>query len=151
MNNNMVILQKVDGIYDIQPLVEPAYSTSDIILLSILIIISFTTTAYLMRKYYFSRKAVSKRKILKLQAHYLKNKISIHDAIYDLCFNLSNGFNVKYININTPLPVKIRKQTEKWHIFTKNLSELRYKNSNSTSVNIIKLFEESLYWLKIWP
>lgn len=151
MNNNIVTLQKTDGIYDIQPLVEPAHSTFEITILFISTLLFTTIIYYFLRKYFFSRKAVSKRRILKLQAQYLNNNISVHDAAYDLCQHLNDGFNVKHINTKTPLPNKISSHNKEWRFFTKKISDLRYKYNSCRSIDINELFKESFLWLKLWP
>lgn len=151
MNNDTTTLQKIDGIYDIQPLIEPAYSSLEITVLSILILLFTITSLYIALKYFFSKKAISKRRIIKLQKQYLKNAISIHDAVYALCHHLNAGLNVKHIDTNTSLPNKISIHYKEWQLFTRKISDLRYKNINSSSIDINELFKESFMWLKKWP
>ena len=146
--DKIIALQKIDGIYDIQPIITPAFSTFE---LSILVVMFFLLTAvniYLLWRFVFSRRAKSKRKIHKLQQKYSQNIISTHDAIYDLCQILGKGLKQKQLNINCPPEKNIKDGKPRWNIFIERLSNSRYKKESNTPFDIAPLFEESLFWLK---
>lgn len=145
-----VTLQKIDGIYDIQPLFRPAYSTLETIVLVLLLTSAVIVSAYYIWKFLFSRKAITKRKILALQLKYSKNSIDAHDCIYQLCYLIQHGLKLKQLGIKTPLPEKLASKKDEWNSFISTLSNLRYaKNNNTKKLNA--LFGDSLYWLKTLP
>lgn len=145
------MLNKVDGIYDIIPLDKPALSNFDIAVIMFLIAITIATLIYLLNKYVLSKKAKARRKIINLQKQHFLNKISTHKSIFKLCSLLQTGLNIHHIGKNIELPNKLEKNKKEWHIFTKKMSVLRYKNLPHSKAEAHDLFNNSLYWLKIWP
>jgi hypothetical protein len=150
MNNNAITLQKIDGIYDITPIIKPASSLLETTLLSFFVILLISMILYITWQLIFSKKAISKRKIKELHNTYLNNKISKHDASYELCVILRAGLNIKNISEDTDIPKKLLENKKMWVTFSKNLTDLRYKD-NKTTLDITPLFNESLFWLKVWP
>lgn len=149
MNSNIITLQKVDGIYDIQPIIAPAFSAFELTVLFILLISFLTANIYLVWIFVFSTKAKSKRKLVKLQKSYLHNNISRHDAIYELCKIIRKGLKQKQLDKKMPLPNNIKGNKQRWDKFINQLSDFRYKDSSDTSIDILPLFRESLFWLKL--
>lgn len=145
MNN--ITLQKIDGIYDIEPIVTPALSTLEVIVLSTFIIVLTIIIFYYIWVSLFSRKAISIRKIEKLQIKHSNNEISTHDTAYQLCSILSYGLNLSFLNAISRHPKENTLNKERWDSFLKKLSELRYKN-NKDQNDITRLFKESIFWLK---
>ena len=148
MDSKLITLQKIDGIYDIQPLITPALSTFEFTVLLILLISFVVANIYLVWMFIFSSQAKSRREILNLQKRYTHNTISPHDAIYDLCQILRKGLDKKQLNTKNPPPRIIKGNKQRWEKFINKLSDFRYKNSIDTSVDISPLFEESLFWFK---
>lgn len=148
MDSKIATLQKVEGIYDIQPIITPAFSSLETTVLLVLFTLFITANIYLAWSYLFSRKAKSIRKIHILKNRYSKNLINSHDAIYNLCFILRKGLQQKNLSIDTPLPKKARENKKRWGEFISELSNIRYKEDANASTNITFLFDESLFWLK---
>lgn len=150
MDINNTQLKKLDGIYDIQPLLipEPGILENSIILFSI--IVTLSVISYLFWLTYYSNKGLNKRKIQKLHKAYRATNISTHTAIYQLCYFLREGLQTSHIGIDTELPTKLLQQKNQWLSFTNTLSDLRYKNLHNSNVNLDKIFSESLYWLRVW-
>ena len=148
MNGNIITLQKVDGIYDIQPIITPAFSAFELTVLFIILISFAAAIIYLVWIFVFSIKAKSKREIVKLQKRYTQNTISTHDAIYGLCRILRQGLEQKQLYTKTTLPKKVKGSKQRWDKLINELSDFRYKDSSDTSVDISPLFEESLFWFK---
>ena len=148
MNSNIITLQKVDGIYDIQPILPPAFSAFELTVLFILFILFLAANIYLVWVYIFSIKAKSRREIIKLHKKYIHKEISPHDAIYELCRILRKGLKQKQLYKKTPLPKKVEGNKQRWDKLIDELSDFRYKNSSDKSVDISPLFEESLFWFK---
>ena len=148
MNGNIITLQKVDGIYDIQPIITPALSAFELTVLFILLVSFIAANIYIVWTFVFSIKAKSKREIVKLHKRYIKNTISTHDAIYDLCRILRKGLEQKQLDTQTPLPKNVKGSKQRWDKLINELSDFRYKDSSDTSADISFLFEESLFWLK---
>ena len=148
MDSKIITLQKIDGINDIQPMIAPALSTFELTVLFILLISFVAANIYLVWIFFFSRKAKSRREIVKLQKRYTHNIISPHDAIYDLCRIFRKGLEQKQLDTKTPLPKNIKGSKQRWVKFMNELSDFRYKDSSDISIDISPLFEESLFWFK---
>ena len=150
MASKITTLQLIDGIYDIQPIIEPALSAFELTVLFISLISLVAATFYLVWIFIFSRKAKSRREIVNLQKRYTHNTISTHDAIYELCRILRKGLELKQLYTKTPPPKNIKgnKQQQRWDKFINELSDFRYDDSIDTSIDIFPLFEESLFWFK---
>ena len=151
MTQESITLQKIDGIYDIQPLIEPALSLLETTLLSLLLISLIFLILYLTWKTLYSKKSIAKRKIKELCNKHAENKINNHDAIYQLCLITKQGLKLKNLNKDTLLPDKLTSKKQQWQDFIQDISILRYKNSTESDVDINKLFSDSLFWLKVWP
>ena len=151
MKQEPITLQKIDGIYDIQPLIEPALNLLETTLLSLLLISLICLVLYLTWKTLHSKKSIAKRKINELCNKYAENKINNHDAIYQLCLITKHGLKLKKLNKDTLLPDKLTSKKQQWQNFIKDISILRYKNNTKSDVDINKLFSDSLFWLKVWP
>ena len=147
-DSKLITLQKIDGIYDIQPVITPALSGFEFTILFILLITFMAANIYLVWMFFFSRKAKSRQKIVKLQKKYTHNSISPHDAIYELCQIIRNGLKQKQLDTKTPPPKNIKGNMQRWDNFINELSNLRYGNSIDTSIDISPLFKESLFWFK---
>ena len=141
-------LEKVEGIYDIQVVVPSIFSGIELLLGTIIFI---GLTSYLCWRLFYSRKGIAKRQIKKLQNLYLKNKITEHDAIYQLCSHLQQGLKLKQLKIDSDLPEKLTAHSNKWLRFTKNISTLRYKTNSENELKLDTIFMDSLFWLKVWP
>lgn len=151
MDNEHITLKIIDGIYDIQSPVSPALSSLEIILSLLLFILFISVVTFYVWKMFFSSKGLAKRKIEKLHINYLKNEIKSHDAIFELCSILRQGLKLHYLGKNTHLPAKLHANKQKWADFTKNITTLRYKNNKNYQSDINTLFEDCLFWLKLWP
>lgn len=151
MNNETITLKMIDGIYDIQPPIHPALSGFETTLLILVFMIFISLVIYFIWKILFSAKGRAKRKIKKLHLKYSESKINSHDVIYQLCFILRQGLKLNYLGQNTFLPEQLTEKKEDWANFTKNISTLRYKNKGKSQEDINTLFENSLFWLKVWP
>lgn len=151
MKQETITLQKIDGIYDIQPLVEPALSLLETVLLSLLLMSLISLILYFTLKALCSKKSIAKRKIKELRNKHAENKINNHDAIYQLCLITKQGLKLKKLNQDTLLPNKLISKKQQWQDFIKDTSILRYKNNTESHVDINKLFSDSLFWLKVWP
>ncbi len=151
MTATAIPLPIVEGIYDIQPLPEPAPGILELSLIIAIITFILATSTFLIWKHYFSLKSVSQRKITQLHLNYLNNSLSAHDTIYLLSKILRQGLKINYISENTILPEKLLSEKEKWRIFAKNLSMLRYTKTEHSEKDIKNLINESQFWLKYWP
>lgn len=151
MKQETITLQKIDGIYDIQPLIAPALSLLETVLLSLLLISLVNLILYFTWKALYSKNSIAKRKIKKLRDKHSDNKINTHDAIYQLCLITKQGLKLKKLNSDTLLPDKLSSKKQLWQSFIKDISILRYKNNSESHVDINKLFSDSLFWLKVWP
>lgn len=148
MDSKIITLPKIDGIYDIQPIIEPALSAFELTVLFIFLLSFVAVNTYLVWMLVFSRKAKSRREIAKLQKRYTDNTISPHDAIYELCRILRKGLKQKQLYTKTPPPKNIKGNEQRWNKFIDELSGFRYQNSINTSIDISPLFKESLFWFK---
>ena len=151
MDQETITLQKIDGIYDIQPPIEPALSLLETALLSLLLISLVSLILYLTWKALYSKKSIAKRKINNLRNKYAENRINNHDAIYQLCLITKQGLTLTKLNKDTLLPNELTSKKQEWQKFIKDISTLRYKNNTTSDVDINKLFSDSLFWLKVWP
>ncbi len=151
MNQKTSTLKKIDGIYDIQPLIEPALSLLETALLSLLLISLISLILYFTWKVLYSKKSIAKSKIKKLRDKHSENKINTHDAIYQLCLITKQGLKLKKLNNDTLLPDKLTSKKQQWQSFIKDISILRYKNNSESHIDINQLFSDSLFWLKVWP
>ena len=148
MDSKIITLPKIDGIYDIQPMIEPALSAFELTVLFIFLLSFVAVNTYLVWMLVFSRKAKSRREIAKLQKRYIHNNISQHDAIYELCRILRKGLKQKQLYTKTPPPINIKGNEQRWYTFIDKLSDFRYQSSKDTSIDISPLFKESLFWFK---
>ena len=146
-----ITLPKIEGIYDIQPLAEPALSFFETALIVSGLLIVVGLCLFFIWKKFFSHKAVSQRKLIKLRLNYSAKKLSAHDAIYQLSQIMTQGLKLHYLGEDTLLPAKLISKKEKWILFTKEISELRYAKTNNKKYDINDLVNQSLYWLKHWP
>jgi len=151
MNKKTDTLQIIEGIYDIQPLTEPALSLLEKILLLSLLALFISLTVYFIWHILYSNKAIARRDIKELRNKFRNNKINSHDAIYQLCFITRKGLKLKNLNKHSSLPEKISSKNKQWQYFINNISTLRYQKTQKENVKINKLFSDSLFWLKIWP
>lgn len=145
------LLEKIDGIYDIQPPALPELTTIEYSLFVALGILIITAVIYLGWKLFFSNRSYYKRKIKHLQNALTNNNISSHDAIYQLCYFLRKGLKLKHLTTHTTLPKQSSSNIIQWQSFILKLSDLRYKNNPPSSSDIKTTLKESLYWLKVWP
>ena len=76
---------------------------------------------------------------------------NLHDTVYELSLSLRNGLKIKNINASTSLPPQLTSKKTQWDNFVNEMHLLRYKEHTSIEINIDSLFDESLFWLKIWP
>jgi len=151
MSTTTISLPIIEGIYDIQPLAEPALSFFETALIVVGLLSVICLSIFLIWKYFFSTKAVSKRRLIKLRVNYSENNLTPHDAVYLLCQIMTQGLKLNHIGEDTLLPEKLSSKKEKWLLFIKEISVLRYAKTNSEKNNINNLLKESLYWLKRWP
>lgn len=151
MNQNTNTLQIIEGIYDIQPLAEPAHSLLEKTLFLSLLALFVSLTVYLIWNFFYSNKAIARREIKELHNKYKNNKINNHDAIYQLCFITKRGLKLKKLNKDSSLPDKLASNNKQWQYFIKNISTLRYQDSKDENADLNKLFSDSLFWLKVWP
>ena len=151
MKSQTNTLEIIDGIYDIQPLTEPALSLFEIALFSISLIIFISFISTILWKYLYSKKAIAKRKIKTLQKKYQLNGINEHDAIYQLCLITKQGLKLKNLNSNVFLPHKLASEKQKWQNFIINITNKRYQKKTKSTIDMHKLFSDSLFWLKVWP
>ena len=141
----------IDGIYDIQPPISPALSGLEITLITLIFILILSALFYAVWNHYYSTKGRAKRNIKKLNEKYLTNKIDAHDAVYQLSFFLRQGLKLNHIGKNTRLPKKMSASKSEWNTFKNNISNLRYKKNIKSHSDINRLFDNSLFWLKLWP
>ena len=148
MDSKIITLPKIDGIYDIQPIIEPALSAFELTVLFIFLLSFVAVNTYLVWMLVFSRKAKSRREIAKLQKRYIHNNINPHDAIYELCRIIRNGLKQKQLYTKTPPPKNIKGNEQRWYTFIDELSDFRYQNTVDSAIDISPLFKESLFWFK---
>jgi hypothetical protein len=141
----------IDGIYDIQPPISPALSGLEINLIILIFILILSVLFYAVWNHYYSTKGRAKRNIKKLHVKYSTNKITPHDAVYQLSLFLRQGLKLNHIGKNTLLPKKLDASKSEWDIFKNNISNLRYKKNIKSYSDISTLFDNSLFWLKMWP
>jgi len=146
-----ILLEKIDGIYDIQPPAPPELSLLEYSLLVILTLLILTAVIYLIWKLFFSNKSQYKRKICQLDKEFTNKDISSHDAVYQLCDLLQKGLKLNQLSSNTRLPKQSSLSSDQWKSYILRLSDLRYKDSRHSDNEIKTAFKESLYWLKEWP
>lgn len=149
MNKESIQLEKLDGIFDIQPPLAPELSSLEISLILITIIITLSVVLYFAWHLFYSNKGQNKRNIKKLEKKYNDNSISEHEAVYQLCTYLKNGLKLNHIGIQTKLPANKNLNSEQWESFTNTLSDIRYNNNSKPNLN--QIFKESLHWLRVWP
>ena len=146
-----ILLEKIDGIYDIQPPAPPELTALEYSLFVTLTVFIVTVIIYVGWKLFFSNKNQYKRKISQLEKEFNNNDISSHDAVYQLCYLLQKGLKLNQLSRNTRPPKQSSLNSNKWESFILRLSDLRYKDSQYTNNEIQAAFKESLYWLKVWP
>lgn len=151
MNNKNIILQKVEGIYDIQPPTEPALNLLEQSLLIFSLIIAISLSLHFIWKLFYSNKAASKRKIKESYKDYTTDKINGHDTVYQLILSTKQGLKLNKLNKDTPLPNKLSSKKKQWQDFIKDISSLRYKKNIPSNIDINKLYLDCLFWLKVWP
>ncbi len=145
-----ISLPIIEGIYDIQPLPEPAPGLFESSLIITTITIILVAVVFLIWKHYFSLKFISKRRITQLYLNYSSNNLSAHDTIYLLSKILRQGLDIKSISEKTILPEKLLSEKEKWCNFSKNFSILRYAKKEHTEQDIKNIINQSQFWLKHW-
>ena len=150
MKAENITLEKIEGIYDIQPLTPPPFSGVELFLIMLALTTLVIVLGYFVWHRVYSRKASAQRNIKKLQRSYQGKKISSHDAVYQLCSQLKHGLNLKQINAENSLTKSLQAHSENWHLFTKNMNALRYSNNKKTEAEIEAAFDDSLFWLKMW-
>ena len=150
-DTTLTTLQIIDGIYDIQPLAIPAISLFETTLLSLLTISLIAFVAYFSWKLFFSKRSIATREMKKLHNQFLNKKISDHDAVYRLCMLTKEGLKLKHLNNNVQLPYKLSSKLQQWHVYLDSISMLRYQNETKINIDINKLINDSLFWLKVWP
>ena len=150
MGTSTISLPIIEGIYDIQPLAEPALSFFETALIVTGLLSVICLSIFLIWKYFFSNKAISKHRLVKLRLNFSENNLSPHDTVYLLCQIMTQGLKLNHLGEDTLLPDKLSSKKEKWSLFIKEISVLRYAKSNSKKNNINSLINESLYWLKRW-
>ena len=146
-----ISLTIIDGIYDIQPLATPAFSSLELTLLSILFLLAVISLSYYTWLLFYSTKGVAKRKLKKIHSEFLHHNLDEHDTTYQLCSVLRKGLNLNKINKDTCLPASLNRYKAEWDAFTKKISALRYCNNKKSRVEINTLYQDSLHWLKLWP
>lgn len=151
MDKKNIILQKIDGIYDIYPPVEPALNLLEKSLIGLSLILLIGFSLYFFWKFFYSNKAIAKRKVKELYNTHTTNNISHHDAIYQLCHITKQGLELNKLNQNTLLPNKLHSKNEQWQIFIDDINCLRYKKNKLSDTDVNKLFLDCLFWLKVWP
>lgn len=151
MSHYQNTLQIIDGIYDIQPPAVPSFSLIEITVLILLISFLLFVICYFVWKIFFSKKAVAKREVKKVHTKYQTRDLSYHNAVYQLSEITKQGLNLKNINKESCLPVKLQPEKKQWLRFVENISGLRYKNNDEKNTNIDELSKDILYWLKVWP
>ena len=114
MDNTEITLEIIDGIYDIQPLTAPALSNIELLIFAILIVSFFILTSYFIWHRIYSKKAVSKRNITRLQKRYVAKEINSHDTIFQISLIIKNRLNIHTINEFTGLPVKLSSYIIDW-------------------------------------
>ena len=150
MNNEPILLNIIDGIYDIQPLTTPAISPLELTLLSIFSLLVVSIVFYYTWQLSYSTKGVAKRKLKKIHAEFLHNKLDKHDTAYQLCSVLRKGLKLNKINKDTNLPAHLNTHKQEWKLFTKKISDLRYGKDKKSAAELNALFDDTLYWLKLW-
>lgn len=151
MNNKSISLSIIDGIYDIQPLATPAISPLEFTLLSLLSLLVISVLLYIIWLSFYSTKGIAKRKLKKIYANFLRKKLDEHDTAYQLCSILRQGLKLHKINTDTNLPVSLNVYRQDWELFTKTISDLRYSKNKKSPAELNALFNDTLYWLKLWP
>ena len=151
MNNESISLNIIDGIYDIQPLATPAFSPLELTLLSLFSLLVISILLYTIWRLFYSVKGIAKRKLKKTHADFLHKKLDEHDTVYQLCSVLRQGLKLNQINTDTNLPVRLNAYKQKWKLFTKTISDLRYSENKKSPAELNALFDDTLYWLKLWP
>ena len=151
MNNESTKIQIIDGIFDIEPIMQPALSHLELTILYLFILLCISIPFYYIWKFFYSRKGFAKREIKRLSIILLQKKISHHDVIYQACSALQNGLNLKKIDNHTLLPDKLIILKPEWENFKKKLSHYRYSNEDVLSSEITTLLNDCDYWLNKWP
>lgn len=151
MDNKLTPLNKIDGIYDIQPPISPGFSTLELSLLTFIAAVTLCALLYVIWIHFYSTKGRAKRNIKKLHVKYLENKINDHDTAYKLIFFLQQGLKLNHIGNRTVLPKSLSAKEKQWQSFICDISILRYKKNINSRPDINALFTNSLLWLKLWP
>lgn len=151
MNNKPIKIDVIDGIYDIEPLIQPAMSRFELTFLSLLILLVISILFYYTWKLFYSSKGIAKRKIKRLHKDFSQGKISDHDVVYQASSILLDGLKLNYINKDTLLPDKLIIYKSEWKTFNKNLSYLRYSKHDNSSLETSALINDCAFWLKKWP
>ena len=151
MNSESTKLDIIDGIFDIEPLIQPALSGFELTILSLFILLFISISFYYSWKFFYSRKGTAKLKIKRLSRGFSQGKISNHDAVYQACTILKSGLKLNNINKDTLLPEKLIIFKPEWEAFKKKLSNLRYSKNKSLSSEITTLFNDCTFWLNKWP
>ena len=148
MDSKIITLQKIDGIYDIQPIITPSFSAFELAVLCVLLVSFLSISIYLVWILFYSTKAKSRREIIKLRKKVKLNIINTNDAVYELCLILRKGIEQKQLNTRTPTPKNSKGSKQRWGKFINELTDFRYSENSGSSIDISKLFDESLFWLQ---
>jgi hypothetical protein len=155
MKTTDITPEKIEGIYDIFSLTPPPFSTIEIFLMLLAAILFLSLVSVFFWNLFYSRKGVALREVKKLHILYTAKKINAHDAVYQLCFLLQQGLNLKQIHSNTPIPEKIEPKKASWDKFTQHLAALRYNRKSAADTEseaaVETVFKDSLVWLRLWP
>jgi len=148
---NSEILQKVEGIFDIHPPVEPTLTQLEVGLAALLCILVGSYISYYIRCHLFSNKNKYKRKIMHLKSNFTHDIATQRKTVYQLCNYLQKALNIHQLGSNSKLPIVLQQHTAKWQLFISQLSELRYTENTSNVSQLNSLFDESIDWIKMWP
>lgn len=144
-------IKLINGIYDIISPTEPVLSLYDYTIIVILIAVFSAIMIYASSRFININKIRISRKILHIKIARKNNLISSRDAAYQLCSLMHDGLKIQKISPNETLPENIALLQSRWNIFAEILYRLRYQKTDAQPVDENYLFDESLFWLRIWP
>ena len=150
MSKEKFTLQIIEGIYDIQPPVAPPLSSLESTLIILMSLASIIYLSYFFWRISYSKKAIAKREIKELQKNFNEQKMH-GDIAYQLSNLIKKGLSLKNINKKSALPAKLAHKEQLWQAYVTNISTLRYTKTSEQNAEINKLFNDSLFWLKVWP
>jgi hypothetical protein len=144
-------IKLANGIYDIVSPAEPALSTTDYAIIIILIAVFSAIVIYIASCFIDVDKIRVSRNIRRLKIAHSNKAITTRTAVYQLCSLVRDGLKIQTINPDDVLPEKITLHQSRWNNFASELSRLRYQKTDAQPVDVSNLFDESLFWLRIWP